>query len=777
MIIRPSDATTHPAVGLPAGVRFVTSILKPLPPVAHPRAASNTPLSEFPSGRAAWPGVAAYAVLVVLWTWFGSRAFGARASSIDALLFLPLNLTAIYWYFRGSANPALQREERSGFHWLGLAFTCTLIGNAIWSLGILDIADEPRYAWSNLFYLGAYLLGTVGISRFPIAPRGRAEVRKFLLDLACVVVAMAAIIWTLLVAPITLQFAWGPRAVINIVYPVFAVLQLAMLSRLIMRQPANSSYSTEVVLLAVALFAQCTIDLVLELDFRTSAGGMSFWSGTIYPALYVLVVFSTEQAARRSSPAAAPRVVDPSLNPTNLLPILAALSVYAFLVWAALTDRREPLATLVGAAVILNVLFLLKQAIAVRENAALIAERAEAASRAAYEERAREGQKLEAVGRLAGGVAHDFNNLLTTVLVNTEFALTKLKPHDAGFEEMRDIRGAAERGAALIRQLLAFSRKSVIAPVTLNLATVLTEMERLLERLASDRCRLLLALPPDLGQVRVDRGQLEQVLANLVTNARDAMPDGGAIVIAGANVTLDSAAAAALEVPPGAYVTISVLDSGVGIAPEARGRIFEPFFSTKARGKGTGLGLASCYGIMRQSDGAIDVASEPGAGARFTLYLPRVASPADVTTTGVQPPAHSAARGETILLVEDELAVRQITSRMLRAEGYTVLTAADAVGARAMFAQHGESIALMITDVMMPGDTGIQLAESVRERWPHAAIVFISGYADTELAEISTFGPTDYFVQKPFTGQQLVTHVQRALEHRRSPAPIAARSQ
>jgi two-component system, cell cycle sensor histidine kinase and response regulator CckA len=274
--------------------------------------------------------------------------------------------------------------------------------------------------------------------------------------------------------------------------------------------------------------------------------------------------------------------------------------------------------------------------------------------------------------------------------------------------------------------------------------------------------------------VQMDRGQLEQVMANLVTNARDAMPDGGAVVITVRNVTLDASVASSLTLPVGDYVALAVQDTGVGIADDVRRHMFEPFFSTKAPGKGTGLGLASTYGIMRQSNGGIDVQSERGCGSCFTLYLPRVYVEAPLRAPVLMVASDTAVAnpGATILLVEDEAAVRHVTRRMLTSNGYTVLTAGDAVAARAMFDQHGDDIALMISDVMMPGESGPELAAHMRERWPALAVLLISGYSNSELPDDATAESFHDFLQKPFTGAQLLARVNARLHqpHRSSPS-------
>ena len=717
-----------------------------------------------------------YALILLAYSWADAGLAANIYSALGSLAFLPLNLGGAYWLYRASANPIHDRREQLGLRLLAVMYVCTAVGNISYASDLTFSNVDPRYFSTNLFYLAAYFVGIGAMSRFPLPPTGTLELRKFLLDLACVVISMGVVIWTFIVAPTDWQDTDRVRLAINLVYPVASIVMLAMLSRFLMRQAASDPHR-ELEIITAAIFMQCAIDLILELDSRNTVPALTTWAAAISPLLYVVIVYGAERLARRTR--TGPSVSrDPSLNPTTLLPAIAAISVYAVLIWAAQSDRRAPLGLLISTAILLNILFLVKQSISTRENAVLVRQRADAESSARYEALAREGQKLEAVGRLAAGIAHDFNNLLTTVLANSDLALTRLKPGDAAHDELSDIQGAAVRAADLVRQLLAFSRKSVIAPVHLEPAPVLRDMERLLQRLAGEHCQLLMSMASDLGTVQADRGQLEQAIANLVTNARDAMPGGGVIVVGGQNIALDVEAAATLDVPPGDYVALTVQDSGTGIAANVRSQIFEPFFTTKPRGKGTGLGLASTYGIMRQGHGAVGVETVVGKGTRFTLYLPRQAALpeprlssrpiADVASTS--PVAH----GETVLLVEDEASVRDVTRRILETDGYTVLTAANAEAARAMMSSHGENIALLITDVIMPGDTGVVLANDVRERWPDVAVLFISGYSDSDFP--GTAGvPADQFLQKPFSGSQLLARVAARLRTRR-PAPTAVHS-
>ena len=751
----------------------MTSILNPL---AVDSSAGGAPRKAGAPPTRAWIAFAVFAVTFVFWTWSGKGDATPLASAISALAFIPLDLGAVYWLWRASENAVYTAAERSGWSLLAAMYVLTALGNMAWMIDETVRHIDPQHSFSDLFYFASYIVGCVAITRFPLAPRGLAEVRKLLLDLACIVVALGALLWTFMLDPLSWPGVGNTQIIVRFGYPVAVIALIGASCRVVMRQDSNRNH-LDLAVITIAIIAQSVIDLILEIDYRNSITSRTPWAALLCPLIYVVIIFSAERSAKRGTHAP-DAAAEPSLNPINLLPTIAAVAVYVVLIWAARTDRREPLGVLVAAAIMLNVLFLAKQAIAVRENAGLLAARAEAESRARYEERAREGQKLEAVGRLAGGLAHDFNNLLTTVLANSEFALSRLKEGDLAHEEVSDIRSAAVRGADLIRQLLAFSSKSVIAPVRLQPDVVLRDIERLLQRLTGDRSTLALDLPADLGTVQMDRGQLEQALANLVTNARDAMPDGGTITISGRNVDLDDAAARTLSVGVGAYVTIAVKDTGVGIAEDVRGHIFEPFFSTKARGKGTGLGLASTYGIMRQSNGGIDVRSVPGEGSSFTLYLPRVfvESPArpQVIAADAQFPRN--AGGETILLVEDEPAVRHVTRRILASEGYQVITAADAAMARTLFDKHGDSVQLMISDVMMPGDTGPALAAQMRRRWPNLAVIFISGYSDSELPDDGSVAASDVFVQKPFTAEQLLSRVDAQLQRPRQASPTSAHS-
>ena len=380
------------------------------------------------------------------------------------------------------------------------------------------------------------------------------------------------------------------------------------------------------------------------------------------------------------------------------------------------------------------------------------------------EEQLRQAQKMEAVGRLAGGVAHDFNNLLTIVMGYSDLVLERLGAADAMRAYVEEIKKAGERAASLTRQLLAFGRRQVLAPRALDLNAVATNIDKMLRHVIGENIELSTVLEPELGWVKADPGQIEQVILNLVLNARDAMPQGGQLTLETANVELNEGdTRTRVSVLPGRYVMLAVSDSGVGMDAETQAHIFEPFFTTKEKGKGTGLGLATVYGIVKQSGGHIWLYSEPNQGTTFKIYLPRLeeaAQPVEAIPTG----APLAGGSETILLVEDEEGVRDLAKRILESKGYEVIMAASPTEATQVFEQHKEPIHLLLTDVVMPTMSGRQLAEHVAFLRPGMKVLYMSGYTDNVMVPHGILEEGTQFLQKPFTPDSLIRKVREALD-------------
>ena len=384
--------------------------------------------------------------------------------------------------------------------------------------------------------------------------------------------------------------------------------------------------------------------------------------------------------------------------------------------------------------------------------------------RKVLEEQLRQAQKMEAVGQLAGGVAHDFNNLLTAIIGNAELLLRTIRPEDPRRLDVLEINRAAHRAATLVRQLLAFSRKQVLQPRVVDLNTVVTDLSTMLRRIIGEHVELRLELQPDLGQVLADPGQLEQVITNLAVNARDAMPSGGTLTIRTASVdAADVPGQSPESVPPvGPLVELSVRDDGVGMDERTLARLFEPFFTTKELGRGTGLGLATVYGIVRQSGGHIRVSSRLHHGSTFTVYLPKVEGAGDRTEE--LPPWLEQPRGAgSVLVVEDEETVRRLACRVLRARGYRVLEARDGAEALQLVRRHEGPLDLLLTDIIMPGLGGPALVERLLPDRPDLKVLYITGYSEEAIGRHGVLPAGGALLEKPFTAHQLAERVREAL--------------
>ncbi|HYU16481.1 MAG TPA: ATP-binding protein [Candidatus Acidoferrum sp.] len=425
--------------------------------------------------------------------------------------------------------------------------------------------------------------------------------------------------------------------------------------------------------------------------------------------------------------------------------------------------------------------------------------RAEEALRQA-EDQLRQAQKMDAVGKLAGGIAHDFNNLLMVIRGDADLILRRLEPGNPMRQNAEGIREASDQAATLTRQLLAFSRKQVLAPSVVDLNTVVGGIQQMLRRLIGETINLVTVTAPDLGRVKADPGQLEQMIINFAVNARDAMPDGGRLTIATSNVEVDAGTALQRGVAPGPYVMLEVSDTGVGMDTETQSHLFEPFFTTKDQGKGTGLGLSTVYGIVNQSGGHIWVQTEPGKGTAFRVYLPRVERPAETPARAM--PAHQdnaavaapsepartlfrseeaiASRRQTILLVEDAKRVREVVREILEMSGYEVLEARHGAEALQISGRHHGPILLMVTDVVMPEMSGRELAQRLAPLRPHMRVLYMSGYTDDAIVKHGVLDAGIAFIAKPFTPDALAAKVREVLDsapRSRSAAPPDAGAQ
>ncbi len=401
-------------------------------------------------------------------------------------------------------------------------------------------------------------------------------------------------------------------------------------------------------------------------------------------------------------------------------------------------------------------------------NTSLLAEVSERKSAQAdlerSEEQLRQSQKMEAIGQLAGGVAHDFNNLLTAICGHSELSLKRLAPTDPLHRHIEQIMKAGERAAALTRQLLAFSRKQILQPKILDLNQIVVDMNKMLQRLIGEDIDLLMGLAADLGKVKADPNQIEQILLNLSINARDAMPRGGRLTIETSNVDLSQEYSRDhVSVPPGRYVMLAVSDNGCGMDAGTQAHIFEPFFTTKEVGKGTGLGLATVYGIVKQSEGTIWLYSEVGRGTAFKIYLPCAEAPVK-EVDGEADDFESLQGTETVLLVEDEAVVREMATEILRDSGYHVLEAKHGHEAMILGRQHSGVIHLMLTDVVMPQMSGRELAEQLTPLRRDMKVLYMSGYTDDAIVHHGVLDEGTAFIGKPFTPSALTRKVREVLD-------------
>jgi two-component system, cell cycle sensor histidine kinase and response regulator CckA len=381
------------------------------------------------------------------------------------------------------------------------------------------------------------------------------------------------------------------------------------------------------------------------------------------------------------------------------------------------------------------------------------------------EDQLRQAQKMESIGQLAGGLAHDFNNLLTAITGYTQLAILSAPSEHPLCEHLNQVNAAAQRAATLTGQMLAFSRRQIINPRAINLNDLVRDAEKMLRRLISENIEIVTVLSPDLGQVNADPSQIDQVLVNMVVNARDAMPEGGEIVIETANVEVSKEQARLVpDLSPGPHVLLAITDNGTGMSKEVQARIFEPFFTTKEPGKGTGLGLSMCFGIVKQNGASITVASQEGRGTSFKIYLPRIPEEAVRQQQEVEGAITLPLGTETILLVEDDALVRSLGARVLTQHGYQVLEASDGTAALEVAKNHPGEIHLLLTDVVMPNIGVKELTSRLKTQRPQTRVLYTSGYTDEAIVHQGVLDEGIEFIEKPFSPATLLNRVRRVLE-------------
>jgi signal transduction histidine kinase/CheY-like chemotaxis protein len=487
---------------------------------------------------------------------------------------------------------------------------------------------------------------------------------------------------------------------------------------------------------------------ILERKWTWRYTAMGALIGLLAPFVATTLILAVSQTALSLSGLAKAQLGDPLLALLDVSPILVGLLAYA-------AGRRQDTSELHARELEQRLRRVME---ANKELAGQMGERAE------LEEQLRHSQKLEAVGRLAGGIAHDFNNLLTAIIGYADLLRAELRPHDPKREYVEEIRRAGERAAALVQQLLGFSRKQMIAPRVLDLNASLKDSQKLLRRVIGEDIRLDVIESDDPVNVLIDPIQVDQVLVNLVVNARDAMPDGGTITLRTARIALDDDDCRLNpDARPGDYCMLEISDTGIGMSDVTLTKIFEPFFTTKDKSKGTGLGLATTYGIVKQNGGFIDVLSHLGDGSTFRIYLPPSEHSGDLERP--RPAAKKVAGGrECILLVEDEDVVRTLAAKTLTDRGYEVLAAEHADAAAEIWNDRKLDVDLLVTDIIMPGRDGKQLSEALRAERPDIRVLFMSGYDDQLLSEHDVFENRPDFIPKPFAVETFACKVREVLD-------------
>jgi len=820
---------------------------------------------------------ALYAAVLVGWVSSGWGVHSEVGEFILNLAFQPLNLAATWVFWRASRRAAPGTRLRLSLGLFAACYASICVGNTAWFVWDSLLRVDPTFTWPNVPYLVSYAVGIAGLIALPLEQRNRIEPWRFVLDALLTVIGGGAVIWFIVIRPLTAVDLPPMHRAILLAFPFGALAYFVGLLTVPLRRPAGVNLHA-LRLFVIGEGASLLTDLFYQTVYRDPSSAGLQWTYVFYAVSYTFVVWSGEVFSRGPGPTPAPAKPDLTYS-WSPLPWLAAGAVYVLLLWNAIVSwRSSSLSALAVVAIVLTALLSLREAATVRQNVRLLRARVvresesrfeslvrhstdpllildqdlvmrfaspavgrvagrtaeslvgsefldllhpddalharglfqeaipslgvvrsarwriahqgggwrhlevvvtnlladqsvhglvltahDVTERDSLEEQLRHAQKMEAIGQLAGGIAHDFNNLLTTILGTTELALERLPAKAALRSEIEEIRTAGRRAATLTGQLLAFSRKHVIEAKVVEVAEVVASTHRLLQRLIGEHINLAVHIEHDIGCVRGDVAQIEQALVNLIVNARDAIPETGTVTLEALSIDLpahppDRQLAA---LPPGPYVALRVTDTGTGMDAATQARIFEPFFTTKGLGRGTGLGLATVYGTVQRHGGAISVRSAPGEGSQFTIYLPRVDRPAGAATgeAGIQ-----AGYGrETILVVEDEVAVRRTTSRGLRSRGYTVLEAADGETAVELAENHPGIIELVVMDVILPGRSGPQVVADLHRIRPGMRVLYASGYTGRELTPHGLLAPDVAFLQKPYSIAELTRRVREVL--------------
>ena len=723
---------------------------------------------------------------------------------VSDLGYLPANLliAVVFWLAANRAarypgsTPSSESAHQPGasqtlaraLRLIALQSALTAVGDVAWWYVDVVQHHDPVNSWANGIYLASYAVMLAALVCMPRGRRAKIEWWKFALDAATVLLGGAIIIGVVILWPRSAAHVTSGNLSIELAYPLADLLMLLGITTVALRPTGRPP--APLILLLVSQIACIGSDVLYTIVFLAGTGpdvpSTPIWSTALLGASYVLLIASGEWYRR--APAPEPGLTDPaapgepmpgeaasdgvidSMHQASPLPYFAAASAAALLVFFAWQSWPAPLSILVIAAVPVFALIAIRGVLSSTQNVTLLTENAarsaESRIRSQLHGQLVHAQRMEAVGQLAGGVAHDFNNILTAISGNAELAMESLPPDAAARDDLHEIRAGVTRASTLTRQLLAFSRRQTLHPRVVDLNTVIAGCEPMLARLIGEHVRLETHLARNASPILADPGQIEQVLVNLVVNARDAMPGGGRIQIETSEVVI--AAADPVRWPgltPARYVRLAVRDSGCGMDRDTRKRAFEPFFTTKPQGKGTGLGLATVYGIITQSEGSIFIDSEPGRGTTVAAYFRPTAArtpPLQSSGSGIaRPPI--ASKGETILVVEDEPSVREPMARALRLQGYVVLEAEDGVHGLEVSARHAHEIDLVVSDVRMPRLIGPDMVAQLRAERPGLRAMFVSGYTSMDRGvPPSLLG--GQLLEKPFTLPTLFRRVRAALD-------------